>query len=150
MDRRHGFRIVQSALRLLLYRVKRRRRRIKTTLTKGINPTSNLENPKTTATKTNYDKSASSYFGCEGSGPGSGLTPGTHASSPERKSRSRQPRTLAEAVSVALEMVEGPWWWSGADGNPLADEEEGIGSTTTIAAAASIRFRGACGEREPE
>lgn len=69
MDRRHGFRIVQSALRLLLYRVKRRRRRIKTTLTKGINPTSNLENPKTTATKTNYDKKRLFLFRLRGERP---------------------------------------------------------------------------------
>ena len=52
-------------------------------------------------------KAKSSYFG--GGGGGGGLstlsTPGTRASSPERKSRSRQPRRLAEAVSSALEEV---------------------------------------------
>lgn len=69
MDRRRGFRIIQSALRLLLYQVKRRRRRIKTMLTKGINPTSNLENPKTTATKTNYDKKRLFLFRLQGERP---------------------------------------------------------------------------------
>ncbi|KAF4616983.1 hypothetical protein D9613_008296 [Agrocybe pediades] len=50
-------------------------------------------------------KKARSYFGGGGGGGAGGSTPGTRASSPERKSRSRQPRRLAEAVSTALEEV---------------------------------------------
>ncbi|KAF8899884.1 hypothetical protein CPB84DRAFT_1779611 [Gymnopilus junonius] len=42
-----------------------------------------------------------SYFGA----PAPGSAPTTRASSPERKSRSRQPRRLAEAVTSALEEV---------------------------------------------
>lgn len=51
-------------------------------------------------------RTARSYFEL-GTGPASaaGSAPGTRASSPERKSRSRQPRRLAEAVTMALEEV---------------------------------------------
>lgn len=51
--------------------------------------------------KKKEERKARSYFGTTASGS----APATRASSPERKSRSRQPRRLAEAVTSALEEV---------------------------------------------
>lgn len=59
------------------------------------------------AEKAKKKKKARSYFGDYiGGGAGASLSiPTTRASSPERMSRSRQPRKLASAVSLALEEV---------------------------------------------